>query len=223
MPSANRAVKDLLYEQVARLGKAVSSPKRLELIEVLSQGEKTVEQLAMATDISIKLASAHLKTLKSARLVATRREGKNIFYDVADSAVSDLWVSLRALAEGRLLELQAAIKDLISHPAELAPVDGKVLLAQARRGDIVVIDVRPAAEYRAAHLPHARSLPLSELKSRLHELPRRKPVVAYCRGPFCLMAKEAVALLNKKGINASRIELGVAEWRAAGLPLAHEA
>lgn len=223
MPSANRAVKDLLYEQVARLGKAVSSPKRLELIEVLSQGEKTVEQLALATDISVKLASAHLKALKSARLVEARRAGKNIFYGVADSAVSDLWVSLRALAEDRLLELRAAIKDLISHPAELAPVDGKALLAQARRGEIVVIDVRPAAEYRAAHLPHARSLPLSEIKSRLDELPRRKPVVAYCRGPFCLMAKEAVALLNKKGINASRVELGVAEWRAAGLPLVHEA
>lgn len=223
MPNADRAVKDLLYEQVARLGKAVSSPKRLELIEVLSQGEKTVEQLALTTDISVKLASAHLKSLKSARLVEARRAGKNIFYGVADSAVSDLWVSLRALAEDRLLELRAAIKDLISHPAELAPVDGKALLAQARRGEIVVIDVRPAAEYRAAHLPHARSLPLSEIKSRLDELPRRKPVVAYCRGPFCLMAKEAVALLNKKGINASRVELGVAEWRAAGLPLVHEA
>lgn len=223
MPNADRAVKDLLYEQVARLGKAVSSPKRLELIEVLSQGEKTVEQLALTTDISVKLASAHLKALKSARLVEARRAGKNIFYGVADSAVSDLWVSLRALAEDRLLELRAAIKDLISHPAELAPVDGKALLAQARRGEIVVIDVRPAAEYRAAHLPHARSLPLSEIKSRLDELPRRKPVVAYCRGPFCLMAKEAVALLNKKGINASRVELGVAEWRAAGLPLVHEA
>lgn len=218
-----RTVKDLLYEQVARLGKAVSSPKRLELIEVLSQGEKTVDQLAVTTDTSVKLASAHLKALKSARLVETRREGKNIFYRIADSAVSDLWVSLRALAEGRLLELQAAMKELIAHPTELSPVDGKALLAQARRGAIVVIDVRPAAEYRAAHLPHARSLPLSELKARVGELPRGKPVVAYCRGPFCLMAKEAVTLLNKKGINASRIELGVAEWRAAGLPLAREA
>lgn len=217
-----RAIKDLLYEQVARLGKAVSSPKRLELIEVLVQGEKSVDQLAAAARISVKLASAHLKALKSARLVDARREGKNIFYRLADDKVGDLWVSLRALAEGRLLELQAAMKELASHSHELAPIDRKNLLAQARRGDVVVIDVRPESEYLTAHLPHARSVPLAELKARLRELPKGKPVVAYCRGPFCLMAHEAVAILRKKGFAATRFEDGVAEWRAAGLPLAHK-
>lgn len=218
----NRKLKNLLYEQVARIGKAVSSSRRLELIEVLSQGEKSVEQLAAATDISVKLASAHLKELRSARLAEARREGKHIYYRLMDTQVAELWVMLRQLAEGRLLELQAAMKDMVSHPQELAPVEGKVLLAQAKRGDVVVIDVRPDAEYQTAHLPHARSIPLVELKARLGEIPKRKPIVAYCRGPFCLMAKEAVALLNKNGFKASRLEQGVAEWRARGLPLAGE-
>jgi len=219
----DRAIKDHLYEQVARIGKAVSSPKRLELMEVLCQGEKPVEDLASAVAISVKLASAHLKVLKSARLVDTRREGKNIFYRLADIQVGNLWVSLRTLAEERLLELQVAIKELASHPGELAPMNRRKLLAQARRGDIVVIDVRPEAEYRTAHLPHARSIPLSELKARLDEIPKNKPVVAYCRGPFCLMAGEAVSVLRKKGYEAARFEDGVAEWRAQGFPLAQEA
>jgi len=216
----SRQRKSLLYEQVARIGKAVSSPKRLELIEVLSQGEKSVEQLAEATDISIKLASAHLKALKAARLVETRRDGKNIFYRVLDEHVSGMWVMLRSVAEERLLELQVAMQELVSHAAELAPVGGKALLAQAKRGDVIVLDVRPEAEYQTAHLPHARSIPLAELKARLDELPKGKPIVAYCRGPFCLMAKEAVGLLSKRGIKAARLEDGVAEWRARGLPIA---
>ncbi|MBI5612006.1 MAG: metalloregulator ArsR/SmtB family transcription factor [Gammaproteobacteria bacterium] len=217
-----RKLKNLLYEQVARIGKAVSSPKRLEFIEVLSQGEKSVEQLAVATDISVKLASAHLKGLKAARLVEGRREGKNVYYRVVDAQVAEMWVMLRALAEGRLLELQAAMKEMVSHPGELAPMGGKELLAQAKRGDVIVIDVRPEIEYQTAHLPHARSIPLAELKARLGEIPKGKPVVAYCRGPFCLMAIEAVGLLAKKGIKAARLEDGVAEWRARGLPLAND-
>lgn len=216
----DRARKNLLYEQVARIGKVVSSSKRLELIEVLAQGEKGVEHLAAATGISVKLASAHLKALKSARLAEARREGKSIIYRLSDPRVGELWVMLRSIAEERLLELQVAMKELVSHANELAPVSSKELLLQARRGEVTVIDVRPEAEYQTAHLPHARSIPLSELKSRLGELPRGKPVVAYCRGPFCLMAKEAVELLNKKGFNAVRFEQGVAEWRASGLPLA---
>lgn len=216
-----RALKDLLYQQVARIGKAVSSPKRLELIEVLSQGEKSVEQLAAAAGISVKLASAHLKELKGARLVDARREGKNIYYRVVDARVAQMWVMLRALAEERLFELQAAMKELVSHPHELSPVGGRELLAQARRGDVVVIDVRPETEYRTAHLPYARSIPLPELQTRLREIPQSKPVVAYCRGPFCLMAKEAVDFLSKKGIEATRLDDGVAEWSARGLPLAY--
>lgn len=216
-----RKLKNLLYEQVARIGKAASSPKRLELIEMLSQGEKNVEQLAVATDISVKLASAHLKELKSARLAEARREGKNMYYRLVDVQVAEMWVMLRQLAEQRLLELQVAMKEMVSHPQELAPVGGKELLAQAKRGDVMVIDVRPETEFQTAHLPHARSIPLAELKARLGEIPKGKSVVAYCRGPFCLMAKEAVGLMSKRGIKAARLEDGVAEWRARGLPLAN--
>lgn len=218
--SQSRQTKNLLYDQVARLGKAVTSAKRLELIEILCQGEKSVEQLAASAEISMKLASAHLKELKLARLVEVRREGKNRFYRLADERVANLWVVLRGLAEARLFELQSAMRELVARPEELAPMSGALLLEQARQGKVVVIDVRPADEYQTAHLPHARSIPLSELKQRLKELPAGRPVVAYCRGPFCLMAKEAVALLNKKGYKATRFELGVAEWRASGLPLA---
>lgn len=219
----SRKLKNTLYEQVARIGKAVSSPKRLEFIEVLSQGEKSVEQLAATMDISVKLASAHLKELKSARLVEARREGKNMVYQLVDAQVADMWVMLRQLAEERLLELQAAMNEMVSHPQELAPVGGKELLAQAKRGDVIVIDVRPESEYQTAHLPHARSIPLAELKARLGEIPKGKPVVAYCRGPFCMMAVEAVGFLTNKGIKAARLEDGIAEWRARGLPLASNA
>jgi len=216
----SRAIKNLLYEQVARIGKAASSPKRLELIEVLCQGEKCVEQLAHDTDLSVKLTSAHLKELKAARLVESRREGKNMYYKLADSRVADLWVMLRELAEERLLELQSAMQDLIACSDELSPIGGAELLTQAQHGELVVIDVRPETEYAVAHLPFARSIPLSELKQRLNELPVNKAVVAYCRGPFCLMAKDAVEMLRQQGINASRLETGVAEWRLSGLPLA---
>ncbi len=213
-------IKGILYEQVARIGKAVSSPKRLELVEILCQGAKNVEQLALAAEISVKLASAHLKELKAARLVESRREGKNVFYRLVDTRVADFWVVLRALAEERLLELQAAMQELVAHSHELSALGGKELLTQAKRGEVVVIDVRPAGEYETAHLPYARSVPLAELKNRLDEIPLDKPVVAYCRGPFCLMAKEAVELLLREGRGAARLEQGVAEWRAQGLPLA---
>ena len=218
----NRDIKDLLYDQVARIGKAVSSPKRLELIEILCQGEKTVDQLAADAEISVKLTSAHLKELRIARLVEARRDGKNMHYRLADPSVANLWVELRSLAEERLLDLQAAMRDLATRPDELAPISAKDLLAQAKRGEVIVIDVRPQSEYRTAHLPYARSIPVTELQQRMHEIPRDKSVVAYCRGPFCLMAKEAVEFMRGAGIRALRIEFGVAEWRALGLPVETE-
>ena len=217
-----RELKDVLYEQVARITRAAASPKRLELIEVLVQGEKTVEQLAADTDISVKLASAHLKALREARLVEARRAGRHVHYRLANRHVADFWVMLRTLAEERLLELQAATRELTECVDELAPVAGPELLEQARRGEVVMLDVRPGVEYAAGHLPCARSIPLQELNQRLQELPADRPVVAYCRGPYCLMAKEAVALLREHGIAAQRVEEGVAEWRHAGLPLADE-
>jgi len=216
---SQRALKNLLYEQVTRIAKATANAKRLELIEILCQGEKSVEQLAADAEISVKLTSAHLKELRQARLVETRRDGRNVFYSLVDRHVADFWVMLRSLAEERLLELQAATRDLAARPDELAPMDRARLLEQARRGEVIVIDVRPDSEYSTAHLPHARSIPLSELKARLGEIPSDKPVVAYCRGPFCVMAKEAVEIMSREGIKAMRMEDGIAEWRMLGLPL----
>ncbi|MCU0811685.1 MAG: metalloregulator ArsR/SmtB family transcription factor [Thiobacillaceae bacterium] len=219
MNDPSRIIKDRLYAQVARMGKAISSPKRLELIEILCQGEKTVEQLAADAQISVKLASAHLKELRQAQLAETRRDGKYIHYRLASLAVGDFWVALRALAEDRLVELQLALAQLAEHSEELSPLAPGELLQRAARGEVVVIDVRPREEYDTGHLPHAQSLPLNELRSRIKELPRDKPVVAYCRGPFCLWGKDAVALLRGQGIEARRLQGGVPEWRAAGLPV----
>lgn len=214
-----RSLKDLLYEQVARIGKAVASPKRLELLELLAQSEKTVEALAAELSIDIKLTSAHLKALKGARLVTSRREGKYMVYQLTGSDVAGLWVMLRQVAEEHLLELRLALDQMVADPARLASVSRKALLEQARRGDVTVIDVRPRAEYEAAHLPFARSMPLVEIKKRLAELPTDKEIVAYCRGPFCLLADEAVVLLAAKGYRIRKILDGVSEWQAAGLPL----
>jgi rhodanese-related sulfurtransferase len=214
-----REFKNRLYEQVARIGKAVASPKRLELIELLCQGEKSVETLAQQAEISVRLASAHLKELRSARLVETRKDGRFVMYRLAGSSVADLWVALRSEAEERLVELQVALASMVEHSDELEGFDRKALLEKARAGEVVVLDVRPGDEFAAAHLPHARSLPVDELRKRLNEIPKDTPVVAYCRGPFCLMAKDAVELLRKRGYRALHLTDGVAEWRARGLPI----
>jgi rhodanese-related sulfurtransferase len=213
------SIKDHLYEQVARIGKALASPKRLELIDLLGQGEKPVELLAEQARISMKLASAHLRELRACRLVETRRDGKHVLYRLAGPGVADLWVSLRSEAQERLVELQLALASLAEHRDELEGLDRAVILKKARAGEVVVLDVRPNDEFAAAHLPHARSLPVGELKKRLDELPKDVPVVAYCRGPFCVMAKEAVDLLRRKGYRAFHLTDGVAEWRARGLPV----
>ncbi len=219
MATSSRTTKDHLYAQVARMGKAISSPKRLEMIEILCQGEKTVEALANDAQISVKLASAHLKALRQAQLVETRRDGKYMHYRLSSLAVGDFWVALRALAEDRLVELQLALAQLAQYSDELSPLQPDELLQRAARGEVTVIDVRPREEFATGHLPHAQSMPLNELRSRIKELPRKKPVVAYCRGPFCLWGKEAVALLRDHGMQAMRLQNGVPEWRAAGLPV----
>jgi rhodanese-related sulfurtransferase len=214
-----RTVKDLLYEQVARIGKAMSSPKRLELLEVLAQGEKSVEALAGELSIEIKLTSAHLKVLKESRLVATRKDGKFVFYRLAGPDVANLWVSMRESAEEHLIELRVALDGIANAPDKLESVSRKQLIEQARKGDIVMIDVRPQAEYEAGHLPFARSMPLDEIGKRIAELPKDKEIVAYCRGPFCLFAEEAAKLIASKGRKVSKVLDGVAEWRSAGMPL----
>ena len=211
-------IKAHLYAQVARIAKAMASPKRLELIELLCQGEKAVELLAAQADISVKLASAHLKELRLARLVETRKEGKYVVYRLAGTSVADLWVSLREQAEERLVELQVALASLVEHGSDLQGVDRASILERASKGEVLVLDVRPEQEFEVAHLPHAKSLPMAQLKKRLAEIPKDVPVVAYCRGPFCLMAKDAAELLRKKGYRAFHLTDGVAEWRARGLP-----
>jgi len=212
--TTNRTIKDALFEQVARISKAMASPKRLELVELLCQSPKTVEALARDAGISVKLASAHLKELKSARLVETERQGKYISYRLANDDVARFWVTIRLLAEDRLFELQDALRRLSSATHEWIGNSRDELLAKAKKGEVVVIDVRPGNEYEAGHLPFARSMPMSELKSRLAELPKNKPVIAYCRGPFCLMSADAVQFLRRKGFKALQLRDGVAEWNA---------
>lgn len=218
-----RQMKDLLYEQVARIGKAVSSPKRLELLELLAQGEKSVEHLAEELSIDVRLASAHLRALREARLVTSRKEGKFVVYRLTGDDVAGLWVTLREVAEEHLVELRVALDQMVAEPSKLLTVDRQTLLKRARRGDVLVIDVRPQAEYETAHLPFARSMPVQEIASRLAELPRDKDIVAYCRGPFCLFSEEAYQLLSQKGYRVSKLLDGVSEWQAAGMPLAGDA
>ena len=211
--------KSHLYEHVARIGQAISSPKRLELIELLAQGEKTVELLAGQARIDIRLASAHLRALREARLVETRREGKFIHYRLSGPDVAQLWLNVREVAEQHLVELRVALDRMATAPNALSSESRDSLLAKARSGDIVVIDVRPGTEFAAGHLPYARSMPLAELEKRLAELPVDKEIVAYCRGPFCLMSDEAVQLLRQRGYTAHKITDGVTEWSANGLPI----
>lgn len=218
-PMDNRTLKDLLYEQVARVGKALASPKRLELLEMLAQGEKAVEVVAAAVGVDVKLASAHLKALKEARLVESRRDGKRMVYRLSGKDVALLGVTLRQVAEEHLLELRVALQQMVAEPDRLTGVQRKELLAQARRGEVIVLDLRPRVEYDTAHLPYARSLPLPELAQRLSDLPLGVEIVAYCRGPFCLMSDEAVQLLRSHGYRARKAVDGVSEWLAAGLPL----
>lgn len=215
----NRALKDLLYEQVARVGKALASPKRLEMLEMLAQGEKAVETVAADVAIGVKLASAHLKALKEARLVQSRRDGKRMVYRLSGADVAQLGMTLRQVAEEHLVELRVALRQMMAEPDRLSSVERKDLMARARRGEVIVLDVRPQSEFDTAHLPYARSLPLRELAQRLAELPRDVEIVAYCRGPFCLMSDEAVKLLRARGLRARKIFDGVNEWQAAGLPV----
>ena len=198
----------------------MSSPKRLEILEMLAQGDKAVETITADLGIDNKLASAHLKALKEAALVQTRRDGKRIVYSLTGADVAQLGVVLRQVAQAHLSELQAALEAMAAAPDRLASLDRQTLLQQAKRGALIVIDVRPHSEYAAAHLPTARSLPLAELAQRMAELPQVVEIVAYCRGPFCLMSDEAVVLLQAHGFKARKTLDGVSEWRAAGLPLA---
>jgi rhodanese-related sulfurtransferase len=223
MGAADRRLKDTLYGQLARLGKAVSAPKRLELLDLLCQGPRTVEALAGQAGLSMANASQHLQVLRAARLVEGEKKGLYVEYRLADDEVSRFFVVLRGLAEARLTEVDRAVRDYFEERGAMEAVEGDELLRRAKKGEVTVLDVRPAEEYRAGHLPGALSIPVTELEARLGELPRGREVVAYCRGPYCVMAIEAVDLLREEGFTAHRLEEGVADWRARGWRLEREA
>ena len=214
-----RAFKTQLYEQFARVGKALASPHRLELLDVLMQCERTVESLAQETGMSIANASQHLQVLRAARLVETRREGTSIYYRLASESVSALWLSLREVGEAHLAEIDRVVETFLQNRAHLQPITAEVLLEELRRDQVILLDVRPVEEYQAGHLPQALSIPVAELEARLAELPADKEIVAYCRGPYCVFADEAVALLRTHGYQARRLEQGVADWRMLALPV----
>jgi rhodanese-related sulfurtransferase len=209
-------MKDGIYGQFARLGKAVAAPKRIELLELLCQGPRTVEALAGQAALSIANASQHLQVLRRARLVDAQKKGLFVEYRLADEGVLKFMHAMRALAEARLAEVGEITNAYLKSRGALERVSGNELMKRVRHGEVTVLDVRPAEEYRAGHIPGARSVPVSELGKRLAELPKNREIVAYCRGPQCVMAIEAVELLRKKGFRAHRMEEGVMDWRARG-------
>ncbi len=217
---SKRDFKDASYGQLARIGKALSSPKRLELLDLLSQAERTVEALAAETRMSVANTSQHLQGLQAARLVETTKDGRYVVYRLADALVSDFFRRFRLLAQNRLAEIEQIRRRFFSEDQGLSPLDRKTLWQRVRQKKAIVIDVRPANEYRTAHIASALPMPLEQLKRRLSELPRNKEVVAYCRGPFCVLANEAVEWLRSKGFRATRLEDSVQDWRARGLPVA---
>jgi len=211
-----RRFKDAIYEQFARLGKAISAPKRLELLDLLCQGPRTVEALAEQAAISVANASQHLQVLRAARLVDAEKKGLYVEYRLADDEVGGFFLALRGLAEARLAEVERVTEDYLESRGAMEAVEGEELLRRVKSGEVTVLDVRPPEEFHAGHIPGALSIPLGELKARLKELPKGRDVVAYCRGPYCVMAIEAVELLRTKGFKAHRMEQGVVDWRARG-------
>ena len=216
MTTPQRWFKDSIYEQVARLGKAASAPKRLELLDLLCQGPRSVEALALQAGISLANASQHLQVLRGTRLVDAEKKGLRVEYRLASDEVCQFFLTLRGLAESRLTEIDQVTREYFESRGAMEAVEGEELLRRVRDGEVTVLDVRPAEEYRAGHIPGALSVPVSELKARLRELPKAREVVAYCRGPYCVMALEAVQLLRAKGFEAHRMEQGVVDWRARG-------
>jgi len=214
---SHRSFKNAIYQQLARLGKATASPKRLELLDLLSQAPRTVESLAKESNQTIANASRHLQVLRGARLLEADKRGLFVTYRLADDGVADFFRSLRLLAESRLAEIERVTREYVTDRDTMEAVDRQALLERVKRGEVVVLDVRPMEEYRAGHIPGARSIPLAELESRLGEIPLDREVVAYCRGPYCLFAVEAVERLRAHGFKAVRLEDSLADWRAHGM------
>jgi rhodanese-related sulfurtransferase len=198
----------------------MASPKRLELLDLVCQAEKTVETLANEAALGLANASRHLQILRAARLVDARKDGLYVYYRLSDDDVCSFFRSLRKLAASRLAEIDLIVRDYFDDPQILQPIDKKRLLRKAKAGEVIILDVRPRDEYAAGHVPYARSVPLHELKKSIAAFPKDKEIVAYCRGPYCVLAQEAMNILRAKGFTAVRLEDGINEWRETGLPVA---
>lgn len=219
MKNPNRRFKDAIYEQFSRIGKAVSSPKRLELLDLLCQGEKTVESLSRVTGLTLANTSQHLQVLRAARLVETEKEGLYVKYRLADQMVCAFFRSMRLLAENRLAEIEMISRRFLQSREGMEQVDRSDLLKRVKGGAVTVLDVRPPEEYRTGHIPGARSVPLGRLKEMLSRLSKDQEIVAYCRGPYCVLALQAVEMLREKGFKAIRLEEGVQDWLAMGFSI----
>ncbi len=215
----HRAFKDLIFEQFARIGKALSHPKRLEILDLLAQAERTVEQIAKETAMPVASASQHLQVLKAARMVEVRREGLYAHYRLADERVFRAWRAVRDLGEARLAEVDRVVETYLEDRGEMEAVDAAGLMQRLAEESVVVLDVRPEEEYRSGHVPGALSAPVGSLEAALQVLPKDKEIVAYCRGPYCVFSDEAVAFLRSRGYRASRLTQGFPEWRDSGYPI----
>ncbi len=211
--------KRFVYEQFSRIGKALSAPGRLIILNILCQGEHTVEALAKYSGLNVANVSRHLQILKSVGLVRVRREGKNIFYRPADRRTCAFFNDFKEFAHNRLSEIRTALQEIAKSPSRFNPVSREELVKKVFEEDVFIIDVRPEEEYKSAHLPNAVSIPLDELEKSLNALPKDKAIVAYCRGRFCILADQAVDLLLNAGFAARRADDGVVEWKLAGLPV----
>jgi rhodanese-related sulfurtransferase len=208
-----------VFRDLARIGTALSSPVRLELLELLAQGERSVDELATLTGAAVANASQHLQKLKAAGLIAGRKEGQYVYYRLAGDEVVALVGALGRAGEAYLADVERTVRAYYAARDDLEPVPAREVLDRARKGLVTVLDVRPPEEFAAGHVPGAVNIPVHELEKRLSELPKRREIVAYCRGPYCLMSFDAVALLRRKGLKARRLEDGMPEWRLAGLPV----
>ncbi|MGH8695925.1 MAG: ArsR/SmtB family transcription factor [Burkholderiales bacterium] len=217
-PNPKRAI----FESLARVGTALSSATRLEFLELLAQGERSVDELATLTATSVANTSQHLQKLRQAGLIVGRKQGQYVYYRLAGDVVVGLLAALGSVGEAYVAEVERIVRLYLAEKDSLEPVPAKELLERARKGLVTVLDVRPPEEFAAGHLPGAINIPVHELEKRLGELPKRKEVIAYCRGPYCLMSYDAVQLLRKRGLKARRLQNGLPEWRLAGLPVTRD-